>query len=67
MNKYAIKIYEKSKLNESSKLQNIKREISILKQIDHPTIIKLYYAFEDRRSVIFLIKYYYIYIYINKK
>ena len=33
--KYAIKIYEKIKLNDSQKMNNVKREISILKRIEH--------------------------------
>lgn len=50
--KYAIKIYEKSKLNDSQKMNNVKREISLLKRLEHPNIIKLFYAIEDKRSVI---------------
>ena len=50
--KYAIKIYEKSKLLDSQRMNNVKREISILKRVDHPNIIRLYYAIEDRRTVI---------------
>lgn len=33
-------------------MNNVKREISILKRIDHPNIIRLYYAIEDKRTVI---------------
>lgn len=32
-------------------MNNIKREISILKRINHSNIIKLIYAIEDRKSV----------------
>ena len=28
------------------KMRNVKREISILKKLDHPNIIKLYYAID---------------------
>jgi tRNA A-37 threonylcarbamoyl transferase component Bud32 len=40
--KVAIKTYEKFKLNDVHKKKNVKREISILQNIDHPNIIKLY-------------------------
>lgn len=48
---YAVKIYEKFKLVDPHKMNNVKREISILKGIDHPNIIKLFFACEDRRQV----------------
>ena len=40
--KVAIKTYEKFKLNDVHKRKNVKREISILQNLDHPNIIKLY-------------------------
>lgn len=52
--KYAIKIYDKTKLNDTQKMNNIKREISILKRINHQNIIKLIYAIEDKKSVTIL-------------
>ena len=51
--KFAIKIYEKIRINDSMKMQNVKREILLLKELDHPNVIKLHYAIEDRRSVFF--------------
>lgn len=35
-------------------MNNVKREISILKRIEHPYIIKLFWAIEDKKSVFFL-------------
>lgn len=32
-------------------MNNLKREIELLKEMDHPNIIKLYKAVEDKRSV----------------
>jgi serine/threonine protein kinase len=32
-------------------MNNVKREISILKRVEHPNIIRLYYAIEDKRTV----------------
>ena len=37
----AIKIIDKSRLDEAN-LQKIYREVQIMKQLDHPNIIKLY-------------------------
>jgi len=36
-------------------MNNVKREISLLKRINHPNIIKLVYAIEDRKSVLNII------------
>ncbi|CAD8187525.1 unnamed protein product [Paramecium pentaurelia] len=55
--KYAIKIYDKSKINDNQKMNNIKREISILKRINHNNIIKLIYAIEDRKSINLVMEY----------
>ncbi|CAD8177711.1 unnamed protein product [Paramecium octaurelia] len=55
--KYAIKIYEKIKLNDSQKMNNVKREISILKRIEHQNIIKLYWAIEDKKSINLVMEY----------
>lgn len=49
--KYALKIYEKYKISDPHKLNNVKREIAILKKTEHPNIIKLYCVFEDKRQV----------------
>ncbi|CAD8095024.1 unnamed protein product [Paramecium sonneborni] len=55
--KYAIKIYEKLKLNDSQKMNNVKREISILKRIEHQNIIKLFWAIEDKKSINLVMEY----------
>jgi MAP/microtubule affinity-regulating kinase len=39
--KVAIKTYEKFKLYDSNRRKNVKREIAILSQLEHPNIIKL--------------------------
>ncbi len=44
-------MYELSKLNAPYKVQNLKREIKVLKMLDHPNIIKLHYAIKDFRCV----------------
>lgn len=40
--KVAIKIYEKSKLNDLTRLKSVQNEIKILQKLDHPNIVKLY-------------------------
>ena len=47
--KYAIKIYQKSKLNDSMKRKAVQREIMALKKIDHPHIIKMHDLIETSK------------------
>lgn len=47
--KFAIKIYEKTKLNDQMKRKAVQREIIALKQINHPNIIKTYEAHENHK------------------
>ena len=51
--KVAIKLLEKSKITEKEDLKRINREISIVKKLSHPNIIKINEIFENE-------KYYYI-------
>ena len=51
--KVAIKLLEKSKITEKEDLNRINREISIVKKLSHPNIIKINEIFENE-------KYYYI-------
>jgi serine/threonine protein kinase len=53
--KYAVKIYENYKLVDPQKKRNLQREISIIKSLDHPCIIKLYKMIKSSSSV-FLLK-----------
>jgi Protein kinase domain len=50
--KYAIKIYEKYKLMDPAKKAAVKREIQILKQIDHKNIVKMYEVIDAPKQVI---------------
>jgi serine/threonine protein kinase len=54
---YAVKIYDKYKLLDPHKLNNVKREIIILRKIDHPHIIKFFYALEDKRQIHLVMEY----------
>lgn len=47
--KFAIKIVEKNVIKEDIKL--LKREIDIMKKVDHPNILKLFEIFEDEQHV----------------
>lgn len=51
-NKYAIKVYEKYKLMDPAKKSAVKREIQILKQIDHKNIVKMYEVIDAPKQVI---------------
>jgi calcium-dependent protein kinase len=53
--KYAIKQVEKSKLKKDAYL--IKRELMILKQLDHPNIIRFYETYEDDKYYYFVMEY----------
>lgn len=51
MKKLAIKIYQKSKLNDSMKRKAVQREILALKKIDHPHIIKMHDLIETAKQI----------------
>jgi calcium-dependent protein kinase len=44
----AIKVISKSKVKNPSRF---KTEIDIMRQLDHPNVIKLYETFEDNRNL----------------
>ena len=52
--KFAMKIYEKSKLNDNSKKKCVYREIEILKRIDHDNIAKLYDVITTDKKILIL-------------
>ena len=43
----ALKVIKKSRYKSAAELKMIKNEISIMKVVDHPSIVKLYEFFED--------------------
>ena len=47
--KFAVKIIEKSMLQDDIKL--LRREIQIMKKVDHPNILKLHEIYEDDDKV----------------
>ena len=44
--KVALKIYFKDKMKELSRKKSIRREIKLMKRLNHPNIAKLYDAIE---------------------
>lgn len=48
---FALKTYEKYKLGDPHKMNNVRREIIILRKMNHESIVKLQYAFEDSRKI----------------
>lgn len=52
----AIKVYNKQQM-EKTDLENVFREIDIMRQCRHPNIIKLYDVFENRKSIYIVTEY----------
>ena len=44
--------------NKISNLKKFQKEISILKKVDHPNIIKLYEVFEDDKYIYFFLEFF---------
>ena len=55
--KVAIKILEKSKIQDKGDRERISREIHILKIIRHPNIVQLYEIFEDEEKLYLIMEY----------
>ncbi|KRX08504.1 Protein kinase-like domain [Pseudocohnilembus persalinus] len=55
--RYACKIYQKYTLSDPNKMKNVKREISLLKRLDHPNIIKLPWAVQNNQQIILVMEY----------
>ena len=51
----AIKIYQKQKMSEGEK-ESMEVEMEVLKQLDHPNIIKLYEIFEEEKYICLVIE-----------
>ena len=55
--KVAIKLLEKSKITEKEDLKRINREISIIKKLSHPNIIKINEIFENEKNYYIIMDY----------
>lgn len=51
LKKYAIKSYDKHKLKEPHRRKNIRREIQIMKILEHPNIVKMHEAIKSPKHV----------------
>lgn len=51
---YAVKIYDKHKMLDKERKSAMNREIIILKQLDHPNIVKLHEVIDTQKHVSFL-------------
>jgi MAP/microtubule affinity-regulating kinase len=56
--KYAIKSYSKEKLKEPHKRNNLRREIQIMKKLDHPGIIQMSEALKSSKQVHIVLEYF---------
>lgn len=53
----AIKIYDKSKLEEPQRRKSVKREIKLMEMMDNDYIVKLYGVIETRHQLYILMEY----------
>lgn len=56
MKEVAIKIIDKTALNPSS-LKKLSREVTIMKMLDHPNIVKLYEVIDSQRTLYLVMEY----------
>ena len=54
---YAMKILNKSQLAETDQLEHIKTERAVLQFIEHPFLVKLYYAFQTKGKLYMVLKF----------
>ncbi|CAG9322022.1 unnamed protein product [Blepharisma stoltei] len=55
--KRAVKIFRKDLISRGGKRQALDQEIEILKQLDHPNIVRVYEFFEDERRLYIVMEY----------
>jgi serine/threonine protein kinase len=52
----ALKIYQKEKIKDLQRKKSIRREIKIMKRINHPNIVKLYDVIETDTQVVLVME-----------
>ena len=55
--KYALKVYEKFKLNDPMKRKAVQREIAVLKKLEHPNVIRLHELIDNTKQINLVIEY----------
>lgn len=55
--KVAIKIYEKAKLTDLTRMKSVQTEIKILSKLDHPNIVKLYKEIDTPNSLYIVLEF----------
>ena len=55
--KVALKIYEKEKIKDIQRKKSVRREIRLMKRLNHPHIATLYEAIETEDQVILILEY----------
>ena len=55
--KVALKIYEKDKIKDIQRKKSVRREIRLMKRLNHPNIATLYEAIETEEQVIHVLDY----------
>lgn len=55
--KVALKIYEKEKIKDIQRQKSVRREIRLMKRINHPNVAQLYEAVETDTQVILILEY----------
>lgn len=53
----AIKVFDKERVFKAGLTEQIKREISVMKMVNHPNIIKLYEVMATKKKIYFVIEY----------
>ena len=49
--RFAMKVYEKFKLNDQMKKKAVQREIAVLKKLDHPNVIRMHELVDTQRQI----------------
>lgn len=55
--KVALKIYEKERIKDIQRKKSVRREIRLMKRLNHPNICQLYEAIETEDQVILVLEY----------